>query len=89
MVNDIHYSRAFYAPIPEPGRSFRQIVVVEGPLSYEILRFEGEMLRTEDEFKDRIGSVEIRKAATIGAARTMAEEATRESIEQGWAIHHQ
>ena len=84
MVNEIHYNRAFYASVPEPGRAFRQIAILEGPQNYEVVVFEGEVLRTEDEFKARVGSVQTQKTATIGAARTLAEEATRQSIKQGW-----
>jgi len=88
MLDDIHYNRAFYAPNPQPGKAFRQIVILEGPVRYEILVFEGEVLRTEEEFKSRVGSIQVRTAATIGTARAIADSVSLDSTTSGWVIHN-
>jgi hypothetical protein len=88
MVDEIHYNRAFHTNDPEPGKQYRQIVILEGSVNYEILVFEGRVLRTEAELRTRKGSIQVRTAPTIGTARIAAQEVADRSLTQGWVIHH-
>jgi hypothetical protein len=86
MLKQVHFKRTLHQDSPSPGR-YREIAVVEQADHFELLIFEGTLLRS-DQLTNVQNDWESRRLhPTLDVACSAADEEMRKSLAAGWILY--
>ena len=85
MEKQVHFKCTLHRESPGPGR-YREIEVVEHNDHFELLIFEGELLRSDQSTSAQPYFESVSFPPTRDAARTAAGEEMRKSVAAGWIL---